>query len=258
MPNPKYTIGSDIYFGRRLGTHTYAQPFRTSNIIIAPVPKHRHLTVPEYPQKFGPLKKYTPTTMKPSSFLIEHVNARMTTKPLITGNNPSSTFIYKSATFECRINASWELLGFVPNYHFVAYSGLNNASIASINNYAEMCGISLCSRTSYSFCQQPPRFEDASKLTFVSINISTRSTILDEMRIPAAFDSNLVALDASYFEFSSDLRDHNGQTMNFVDMRLQFPKQNLQAFSVYKFGTKPTPMSYFSHYDNIMNLDMIM
>ncbi|XP_065204542.1 vanin-like protein 1 [Planococcus citri] len=257
-PYPKYTIGTNVYFGRLQGTRTYIKPFRTSTIIISPVPINPHLTSPQYPDEYRSLQKYTPRNARPTSFLVEHVLNRMTTKPLIMFKNNTSNFTYKKATFECNISASWKQPGFIPNYQFIAYAGLNNYSVAAINNYVEICGLVLCSRTTYSSCLQPAYFEDALKMVFESVNVSTRSTSLDSVRIPTAFDSNLVALDGSNFHFSSHHEEYGGKIVNCVDMRLKHSRANLHTFGVYKFSSKSTPISYFNQFDNVMNLDMIM
>lgn len=258
-PYPTYTKGTNIYFGRRLGMRTFVKPFRTSNIIIAPVPKKRCQGTPEYPNEFRSLKEYIPNKIRQSWFLVDHIYDRMMTNPLITGHENSATFKYKRATFECVITASWESFGLLPNYKFVAYSGPNNYSVSSMNNYIEICGIALCSSFSgHSSCQQPPRFEDASQLNFVSINISTSSTILDSIRIPAAADSNLVAIDATNFDFTSRTEDNFGEMVNHADMMLKRPNVNLLAFGIYKFPSKATPIINYNQYDNMINLDVIM
>ncbi|XP_065204543.1 vanin-like protein 1 [Planococcus citri] len=253
IPSP----GSNIHFGRRQGTRTYVRSFQTSNIIIAPVPKHLQQTIPQYPEEYRSLPKYNPVQkIKPSSFLKEHIQNKITSKRMIAGNENSSSFSYTSSTFQCNVKVSWKRLErFIPNYQFVAYSGLNNLSIASINNYNEMCGITLCSEISYSSCQLPPRFEDATGVILESVHISARSTVLDSIRIPSVIDADLMPFDVAKFYFDSRAEEYSGKMMNVVDMRLEHPTTNLLTFGVYKFVSKSQPMDKFNIFDDQFNAD---
>ncbi|XP_065204544.1 vanin-like protein 1 [Planococcus citri] len=259
-PYPTNTFGTNIYFGRRTGTLTYYKPFQTSNIIVSPVPKDPAYSNLEYPNEYKSLQKYIPKKMKPSWFLLEHITNRMTTRKLVTNlNETSATFTYKSSTFECNITASWQQFIFVPNYRFAAYSGLNNSTLASINFYTEMCGITLCSQASLTYCIEPPLFSEAWRLIFQSIHISARSTVLDSsIRIPAAFNADLAALEGSNFDFSSNLENDSGRMVNHVNMILKRPSVNLLTFGILKLDTRANPATNFNHFDVMTNVDVVM
>lgn len=253
IPFPENNPGTNIYFGRRLGTSTYVKPFQRSKIIVAPVPKNLLQQTPEYPDVYDSLPKYTPGNRRQSWYLVEPIQDRMITEPIVVVNKTNASFSYEDVTFQCNISVSWKHSESFINYQFVAYSGLNNYSVASINNHAEICGISLCSKNSVSSCQMPPSFNDASKLAFLSVNISTRSAFPDAVRIPIASDSYLAALNGSNFDFDSRIEDSFGETWNHVDMKLEYPIANLMAFGVYKLPSKSHPIPNFNLVDFTLN-----
>lgn len=230
--------GSNIALGKEQGFRTYMAYINSSKIILAPVPKQRHSLIPVYLENFLNLKKYEEDEkQKEHVFLKEHVMDKVTKQSLHWQTKKSvNIFNYKSNTLECNISVSWKSIGAtknLPNYQFLAYSGLDNHTTSSVNEYEEMCGLTLCAFSKPSnACLLPPRFQDSSDIVFTSINISAKSFVLNIHRIPITTNSNMMALNTSYFKFYDSDDNETGKPVRITNMTLLNPASKLISFGV--------------------------
>lgn len=262
VPNPIYTLGSGIYFGRRQDTRTYVKNHQSSKIIISPVPKRRSVKPEPYPQTFSNLEEYTPGKSRQKIFLVEHILNSMTKEPISKYKTQSTaTFSYINRTFECNISVTWKLIDEsdnFPNYQLMAYSGPNNHSLAAINHYSEMCGLALCSNMPTVSCLLPPHFEDSSKVSILSLEISAVSYYRHGVIIPTAYDSNLVTLNVKNFEFDTSVLENEDEFIYKVHMKLSNPSTNLVTFGIYRFIDKVSPIPVYTVADDLNNKDIIV
>lgn len=253
--------GNNIFFGRRELTQTYMIEYSSSNVVIAPVPKLGKAFPYEYATQYLTLLPYG-NTKKHYSYQIEHVMSSIKMESLYNRyNEQTRMFYFATPEFYCNITLEWEpsmMASGLPGYRMAAFNGLNNYTLASIDNYVEMCGLIQCSASSDTICFLPPVFEDTAKVTIKSLHVTAASRMgINDIRIPITLKSDFTVWDPSYYEYENYIKVIDEQEYNIVEMHLKKPVSNLVAFGVYKLPEKINPANSYGLFDIILNTDMV-
>ncbi|XP_065204010.1 uncharacterized protein LOC135834100 [Planococcus citri] len=245
--------GSNIYFGRNQQLSTYIMDYGQSKIIIGAVPKNG-ATCLDGSLLDTDLPKYSAYGPKEKVFVSEDVMNSTTTRSLFelppgtTQNNPpdlhKNSFHYGDETFDCSISVVWKNNNVTvkPNYQFLGYSGTSDFTIASLNNYVEMCGLIMCSTNQSEYCELPPEFEDTKKITVLSLNIVAISRKNTTVTVPITLNNELLATNTEKYSFSSFQTGVDGNELSMVEMNLRNPADNLVTFAVLTLPQKSTPL----------------
>lgn len=253
LPFNATSVSSNIFFGRNGDLSTYIMDYGFSKIIIGAVPKNGAKCI-DADILDTALPKYSAYGPKETVFATEAVLNSTTTKSLFNitpelhqnslKDLQKNNFHYSDTNFDCSISVVWKNNNVTvkPNYKLLGYSGITSYTIASINNYVEMCGLIMCSKKQDKYCEIPPEFEDTSKITIISLNIVAISRKNTTVIVPITLNDELMSINAAKFSFSSFTSNVNGHGLNIVEMNLKKPTDNLVTFSVLTLPEKSTPM----------------
>lgn len=262
LPISTSYAGTNIFFGRNEQLSTYMTEYRGSKIIIGVVPRNGAKCIDVLVQENG-LQKYSAYGSKERTFMTDYALNSTTTKSLFDSSNKQeqmglqkNQFIYHNRNFKCTISVMWKNgnITEAPNFQLLGYSGPDSYTIASVNNYVEMCGLVLCSSQVSGRCENPTQLDDAAKITFVSLNIVATSNANTSVTIPTTLNSELLSFTSSEFSYSNFITEVHGKDVNVIEMNLKKPSSNLISFGIYTLPLRSKPMGVDAKtYNSLVN-----
>lgn len=239
--------GSGIFAGKSDPLKLIMEEHYDSKILISKVPKQlSSITLPPLKSQINQNVK---SNFNDSVFIVDDKLSYYTNRSIsqnITYNSDDlfmNKFNHTNENYTCTIEAVWTInsnKSTQSEYKFMSYAGNRNFSTASINNYVEACGLTLCHKSSNGSCLEPPFFYDAFSITMISLDIFAVSTV-DAIVIPSTLDGSLHPLGVSHFMLSKSKARIGNHESIIVNMNLIKPVSNLITFGFYKLPEVSNP-----------------
>lgn len=261
MPVKKGSVGgSGIFMGKSDPLRLIMEEHYDSKILISKVPKPvSSANLPSLEEKTHENEKSNfcdsmfIADEKLDYYTYQSISQNLTHK---CNNLLMNSFNHTNENYTCTIRAVWQINSITnqSEYKFLSYAGERNFSTASINNYVEVCGLTLCHKSPNGGCLEPPIFEDAFSITMIHIDIFSVSTV-DAIVIPSTLNSSLHPLSVKNFRFSKSKTRIGNHENIIVHMNLIEPVSNLITFGFYKLPevSNPDPASYHSRNTTELN-----
>lgn len=245
--------GSGIFAGMSDPLKFVMEEHYDSKILISKVPKQLSPII--LPPLKNQINQNQILNFNDSAFIIDDKLSYYTNQSILQNltHNSDDLFINKfnhtNENYTCIIQAVWIVNSNITaqsEYKFMSYAGKRNFSTASINNYIEACGLTLCRKSSNGSCLEPPFFDDALSITLTSLDIFAASTV-DAIVIPSTLDGSLYPLRVSHFTFSKTKARTGNHESIIVNMNLIKPITNLITFGFYKLPnvSNPDPTKWY-------------